>query len=216
MSAGADVVFVPTLGGAAIGDGDINLAAFRTRAVDNYIYLVVAMRGGGSMVISPQGKVIAEAKEADGLATADVDPFGGREGGDAFNTQRDVRGRIFRERVPEAYRILTDPNAPVLARVPSNVTKDEAIRNFRAVLTSGEERFNEAEALARAGKTTEAVALFERLCEECRTSWIERAARERLLALRLRLRSETHSPPEGPGKPVEAGARACYLKVVET
>src|SRR5262249_59283222 len=117
--AGADVVVVPTMGGAAIGDDDISLAAFRTRAVDNAIYLVVATRGQGSMIISPQGRVIAEAKEADGLAIADVDPSGGREGGDAFNTQQDVRGRLFRERVPEAYGILADPNPPVLAKVPS-------------------------------------------------------------------------------------------------
>lgn len=181
--AGADVVFVPTLGGAAVGDGDVSLAAFRTRAVDNYIYLVVAMRGGGSMIISPRGKVLATATGPDALAIADVDPFGGREGGDAFNTQQDVRGRIFRERVPEAYAILTDPNPPVLAKVPSNVTRDEAVRIFSTALTRGEDQFNEAEALARAGKTKEAIRLFERLCEECRTSWIDRVGRERLRAL---------------------------------
>jgi len=182
--AGADLVFVPTLGGAAIGDGDISLAAFRTRAVDNYLYLVVAMRGGGSMIISPRGKVLATATGADGLAIADLDPFGGRDGGDAFNTQQDVRGRLFRERVPGAYAILTDANPPALAKVPSNVTREEAIRIFSTALTRGEEQFNEAEALARAGKTNEAIRIFERLCEECRTSWIERAARERLRALR--------------------------------
>jgi hypothetical protein len=64
----------------------------------------------GNRATAHRGKVIAEAKEADGLAIADVDPFGGREDGDAFNTQRDMRGRLFRERVPEAYGILTDPN----------------------------------------------------------------------------------------------------------
>ena len=120
---GADVVFHPTLGGAAIGDEDISLAAFRTRAVDNFIYLVVAMRGQGSMIISPQGKVVATAKGPDALAIAEIDPSGGREGGDAFNTQRDMRGRLFRERVPEAYGILTDPDPPVLAKVPSNVSQ---------------------------------------------------------------------------------------------
>jgi predicted amidohydrolase len=182
--AGADLVFVPTMGGAAVGDGDINLAAFRTRAVDNYLYLVVAMRGDGSMIISPKGKVLATATGPDGIAIADVDPFGGREGGDAFNTQPDVRGRLFRERVPEAYAILTDPNPPVLAKVKSNVTREEAIRIFATALTRGEEQFSEAEALARAGKTQEAIRLFERLCAECRTSWIDRAARERLRALR--------------------------------
>jgi predicted amidohydrolase len=181
--AGADVVFHPTLGGAAIGDDDISLAAFRTRAVDNFLYLVVAMRGNGSMVISPRGKVLATTDEPDGLAIADIDPCGGREGGDAYNTQRDMRGRLFRERVPEAYGILTDPAPAVLAKVPSNVTRDEAIRIHSTVLTSGEERFNQAEALARAGKTKEAIQLFERLCEECRTSWIDRLGRERLRKL---------------------------------
>jgi predicted amidohydrolase len=189
--AGADIIFHPTLGGAAIGDDEMSLAAFRTRAVENFVYLVVAMRGSGSMIISPQGKVIARATGADGIAVADIDPTGGREGGDAFNTQRDMRGRLFRERAPDAYRILTDPNPPVLAKVPSNVTRDDAIRIAATVLTVGEERFREAGALARAGKKTEAVRLYEKLCAECPTSWIERAARERLVALR-----ETQTPPD--------------------
>ena len=192
---GADVVFHPTLGGAAIGDDDISLAAFRTRAAENFVYLVVAMRGHGSMIISPRGKVLATADEPDGLAIADIDPSGGREGGDAFNTQADMRGRLFRERVPGAYGILTDPEPPVLAKVPSNVTRDEAIRIMATVLTTGEERFREAEALARAGKTEEAIRLFERLCEECRTSWIDRAARERLRKLRP---PEAAPSPKGP------------------
>src|SRR5206468_4354920 len=107
--------------------------------------------------------------------------------------------RCLRKPVPESYAILTDPNPPVLTKLPSNVTKDEAIHNFRAALTNGQERFNEAEALAKAGKTAEAARLYERLCEECRTSWIERAARERLLALRAPAQSVPHSPPQGPG-----------------
>ncbi len=182
--AGADVIFVPTLGGAAFGDGDISRAAFRTRAVDNFVWLVVAMRGQGSMIISPQGKVVAEAKEADGLAIADIDPLGEREGGDAFNQQHDLRGRLFRERVPKAYSILTDPSPPVLNKVQSNVTSEEAIRIFATALTSGEERFNEAEKLARAGRIEEAIELFENLCQECRTSWIDREGRKRLAKLR--------------------------------
>ncbi len=177
---GADVIFHPTLGGAAIGDQDISLAAFRTRAVENFVYLVVSMRGSASMIISPQGRILATASEPDGLAIADIDPFGGRGGGDAFNRQVDMRGRLFRERVPEAYGILTDPSPPVLAKVPSNVTAEEATRIAATALTRGEERFNEAQALARAGKTAEAIRLFEELCAECRTSWIDRRGRERI------------------------------------
>lgn len=181
---GADVIFVATLGGAAIGDDDISRAAFRTRAVDNFVWLVVAMRGGGSMIVSPKGEIVATADAADGLAIAEIDPTGCREGGDAFNMQRDMRGRLFRERVPEAYSILTDPNPPVLAKVPSNVTREEAMQIAGIVLTRGEARFREAETLAREGKKEEAIRLFEALREECRTSWIDRAATERLRALR--------------------------------
>src|SRR5438045_188703 len=84
---GADIVFHPTLGGAAIGDNDISLAAFRTRAVENFVYIVVSQRGAGSMIISPQGKVLAEAKGKDDLAIADIDPAAGRSGGDSLNPQ---------------------------------------------------------------------------------------------------------------------------------
>jgi predicted amidohydrolase len=181
---GADIVFHPTLGGAAIGDDDISLAAFRTRAAENFVYLVVAMRGQGSMVISPQGKVLATAEAPDALAIAEIDPYGGREGGDAFNTQHDMRGRLFRERVPEAYGVLTEPSPPILDMVPSNVTRDEAIRIMATVLTTGEERFNQANALSRAGRRDDAIRLSKQLCEECRTSWIDRAARARVNALR--------------------------------
>jgi pentatricopeptide repeat protein len=100
--------------------------------------------------------------------------------------------QLFRERVPWAYGNLTRPDPPVLAKVPSNVTSDEAIRIMATALTTGEERFNEAEALARAGKTEEAIRLFERLCEECRISGIDRAARER--PERLRTRGAAQSP----------------------
>lgn len=181
---GADIVFHSTLGGAAIGDDDISLAAFRTRAAENFVYLVVAFRGQGSMVISPRGQILATAEGPDELAIAEIDPNGGRQAGDAMNTQDDMRGRLFRERVPGAYGILTDPEPPVLAKVPSNLSTDEAIRIMATVLTTGEERFKEAEALARAGRTEEAIRLFEVLCEECRTSWIDRAARKRLEQLR--------------------------------
>src|SRR5256885_966664 len=91
---GADIIFVPTMGGAVTtGDEEMNRAAFRTRAVDNFVYLVVAERGGGSMIISPQGKVLADGRTGD-IAIAEIDPLGGREGGDTHNVQRDMRARL--------------------------------------------------------------------------------------------------------------------------
>jgi len=181
---GADVIFHPTLGGAAISDHDISRAAFRTRAVENFVYLVVSQRGNGSMIISPKGKIVAEAQDADSLAVADIDPFGGREGGDAMNYQHDMRARLFRERNPAAFGILSEPNPPVLAQVPATITEREAVRLAQKVLTVGAEEFQAADALVRAGRTAEAVAAFTRLRREYRHSWIDRRAAERLAQLK--------------------------------
>src|SRR5262245_49321573 len=125
---GADIIFFPTMGGAAIGDDDIGVQALRVRAAENFIWLVVAHRGGGAMIISPQGKIIAQAEGTDGLAIADIDVRGQREGGDSTNHQRDMRARLFRERNPATFHILTDPHAPVLDKVPIGITSQEAGR----------------------------------------------------------------------------------------
>ena len=65
--AGADIIFFPTMGGAAIGDDDIGVQALRVRAAENFIWLVIAQRGSGAMIISPQGKIVATAEGPDGL-----------------------------------------------------------------------------------------------------------------------------------------------------
>ena len=72
--------------------------------------------------------MLAEGKEPEDIAIADIDPFGGRAGGDAMNQQADMRARLFRERSPAAYSIMTDPNPPVLAKVPEALSIDEAVR----------------------------------------------------------------------------------------
>jgi len=182
--AGADVVFHPTLGGAAIGDGEVSRCAFRTRAVENFVYIVVAQRGGGSMIVSPKGEILAEAKGPDSLAIAEIRPGGGREGGDAMNHQEDMRARLFRERHPAAFGILTDPDPPVLRRAPEATTVDDAVRISRGVLSDGEDRFKAAAALERDGKKDEAVAAFEALLRDYPRSWIDRVSRQRLERLR--------------------------------
>jgi predicted amidohydrolase len=189
--AGADMIFFPTMGGAAVGDDDIGLQALRVRAAENHVYLVVAFRGGGSMIISPRGKIIARAEGPDGLAIADINPLGGRQGGDAMNYQRDMRARLFRERNPAAFGILTDPNPPVLNKLPINITQQDAGRIAARVLTIGEEEFRAAESLARAGKTDEAITAFTRLRTEYGGSWIDRVAAERLRTLRDAQEKET-------------------------
>jgi hypothetical protein len=182
--AGADVIFFPTMGGAAVGDDDIGLQALRVRAAENQVYLVVAFRGSGSMIISPRGKILAKAEGPDGLAIADINPKEGREGGDAMNHQRDMRARLFRERNPAAFGLLTETNPPILEKVPLGITQKDAGRIAAEVLTIGEEEFGAAQALARSGQLADAVAAFERLRTRYKGSWIDRAATERLKTLR--------------------------------
>ena len=56
------------------------------------------------------------------------------EGGDAFNSQEDMRARLFRERSPEAFRIMTDPNPPVLRKAPEVTRKRIYLETMSAVL----------------------------------------------------------------------------------
>jgi predicted amidohydrolase len=178
--AGADIIFFPTMGGAAIGEGDIGVQALRVRAAENHVYLVVAFRGSGSMIISPRGEILARAEGPDGIVFADIDPRGGRQGGDAMNYQSDMRARLFRERNPAAFGMLTEPDPPILERVPIDIKQREAGRIASEVLTIGEEEFRQAEELVRAGNTTEAISAFRRLRSKYRGSWIDRVAAERL------------------------------------
>ena len=182
---GADIIFFPTMGGAAIGEDDIGVQALRVRAAENFIWLVVAQRGRGAMIISPQGKIVAQAEGPDGLAIADLDPRGQREGGDALNRQQDMRARLFRERNPEAFHILTDPHPPVLDKVPIDLTSQEAGRIMARALTVGEEEFSRASRLVPLGRTNDAIAAFERLRQEYPATWIDRSSQERLAQLQL-------------------------------
>ncbi len=188
--AGTDIIFFPTMGGAAVGDDDIGLQALRVRAAENHVYLVVAFRGGGSMIISPRGKILARADGPDGLAIADIDPLGGRQGGDAMNFQRDMRARLFRERNPAAFGMLTDPNPPILRKVLIDITPQAAGRIAARVLTIGEEQFQQAESLVRTGESEKAITAFERLRTEYPASWIDRVAKQRIETLKIAKQKE--------------------------
>ncbi len=204
---GADIIFHLTLGGAAIGGEDISRAAFRTRAVENFVYIVVSQRGNGSMIISPKGEIIAEAKGPDSMAIAEIDPLGGRDGGDAMNRQADMRARIFRERNPAAFGILTEKNPPILAKVPEATSPADARRIADKVLTVGDQEFKAADALLRAGRTNDARAAFETLRKEYRGSWIDRVSTERLAKLGP-AESSALNPSGSKESPLDAAAPA--------
>ena len=195
--AGADIIFFPTMGGAAIGDDDIGVQALRVRAAENFVWLVVAHRGNGAMIISPQGKIVAQAQGPDGLAIADINPRGQRGGGDALNWQPDMRARLFRERNPQAFQILTETNPPVLSKIPISQTSQQAGRIMARALTVGEEQWGEASALLRRGQTNEAISAFARLREEYPGTWIDRRSQEVLAKIEPAsvIRAKTESAP---------------------
>jgi hypothetical protein len=198
---GADVLFYPTMGTAAIGDGDIGLQALRVRAAENHLWLVVAHRSGGAMIISPRGKIVAQSDVLNGLAIADIEPAGSREGGDSANFQKDMRARLFRERNPGAFGVLTNASPPALAKLPIDTTPEKGARIFARMLTDGEEEFRAAERLRRLGRKAAAIASFEKLRADYKGTWIDRVSRERLEALRA-------DKPGGGGRPPEETRRA--------
>jgi predicted amidohydrolase len=203
---GADVIFFPTMGGAAIGPGDIGVQALRVRAAENFVWLVVAHRGSGAMIISPQGEIVARAEGPDGLAIADIEPRGGRAGGDAMNHQADMRARLFRERNPAAFAILADPSPPAATAYPIHLSKAEAARIAARTLTIGEEDFAAAAALASKGQRDQAIAAFNRLRSDYPGTWIDRVAQQRLTAIKAQTSTE-----EPANQPAEAGATPAGL-----
>lgn len=184
---GADLVFHCTMGGASFGEGDASLAAFRTRAADNFLYIVVAFRGGGSMIIGPKGQVLVQAEQGgDCIVSADVDLASGRSAGDALGgTTADFRARLFRERNPAAYSILTDQHPPALARLMDVAvpTEAEASAMFAEGITTGTERFYEAERLQAAGDFDGARVIYQDLAARLGTLWMATASRDRLAKL---------------------------------
>jgi predicted amidohydrolase len=182
--AGADIVFHLTLGGASLAGRDASLAAFRTRAAENFIYLVVAFRGGGSLIISPKGEVLTDGeRRQDAIVCTEIDISAGRDAGDAHGgITTDFRARLFRERVPQAYSILTKTNPPILKKlrdvyVPSG---EQASALAAEVFTTAADAFYEADRLLSEGSVEEAISQFRELSERYGTTWVGRASRERL------------------------------------
>jgi len=182
--AGADLVFHLTMGGASVAGPEASLACTKARAAENYLYLVVAWRGNHSLILSPKAEILASGKDNPGeLVIADIDPTSGREAGDAHGgSTPDFRARLFRERVPSAYGILTEENPAILEKlkgvyVPSG---EEAAALGAEIFTHASDAFYRADALLKEGKVAEAEPEFKRLAERYGTTWIGRAARDRL------------------------------------
>ncbi len=186
---GAGILFHPTEGGAAFGGSEISRAAFRTRAVENFVYLVVSWGGWGdeegSLILSPGGEILAEERRPGEIAIAEIDPFDGRQAGDWANRQEDMRARLFRERRPEAYHRLTEPDPPVLKSLPPLAPGPAAdiARIMNRAITVGHEQYAAAEEHLRCGRLAQAAEAFEEIIREYPATWFESVARQRLADL---------------------------------
>ena len=182
--AGADIVFHLTMGGASSANREASMACTKARAAENYVYLVVAWRGGNSLILGPKAETLASGKEAPGeLLVADIDPTVGREAGDAHGgTTSDFRARLFRERVPSAYGMLMEETPPVLEKLKGVhvLSGREAAALSAEIFTHASVAFYEADAKFKEGRLSETKAEFTRLAERYGTTWIGRASRDRL------------------------------------
>jgi len=187
---GADIIFVLTQGGASPSGDDISRAAFRTRAAENFVYLVVSWGGGnersGSMIISPKGEILVDEKRPGAIAIADIDPFDGRQAADFANWQNDMRSRLFRERRPEAYGVLTDPHPPALDRLPmyTPVPALEIVDIFHRGTTQGHIEYDRAQDLILKGEIGKAIQALETMQIEYPGTWFDRMAKDQLPELR--------------------------------
>jgi N-carbamoylputrescine amidase len=118
---GAEIIFHPTMGydmpGHCEGNG---LLRARMRAMDNFVPLVIATCGSGSMIVNCDGTVLAMARpNSEGIISAVVD----LDATPADHSQwelitgvADLKARLFQERRASAFAPLADPTPPVLAR----------------------------------------------------------------------------------------------------
>ena len=72
--------------------------------------------------------------------------------------------------------MITEPNPPVLAKIPATISEREAVEVAHKVLTVGQEEFSAADSLVREGKIDEAAGAFKRLQKEYKDSWIDRVS----------------------------------------
>jgi hypothetical protein len=124
------------------------------------------------MIINPRGDIIAEGgREPDAIVMA--------------GTTADFRARLFRERVPEAYQMLTEARPPILDKLKhiQVASPEDASRLMAEGLTTGADAFYEADGWLAEGRIEDAKERFVALAGHFGTLWIGRASRERLQSI---------------------------------
>jgi len=142
---GADMIFMPT-GGYGWTE-DLGESTLKVRAADNFIWFAIAKSStlfgaGRSAIVNPLGQVVADAGyEQNCVLTSYIDPLSTwiqpeNSYGAVLSGVGNMRARLSLERVPSAYKILTDPNPEILKNYPEakllhNQGKDALLKTIQ-------------------------------------------------------------------------------------
>lgn len=137
---GADIVFNPTMAKYNNdGEGLSSASIFITRAMDNSVYVAPVVLGTeGNGIIDFNGKVIAEAVGKDNsVIMAEIDFSKDRisksEWWETINGTDNIKAIYFKQRRPETFKELNDPNSPVLEKYKDiHLTTGDRKRQLKA------------------------------------------------------------------------------------
>jgi predicted amidohydrolase len=138
---GADIIFNPTMAkDNKKGEGLGTAPMFVTRARDNSVYIVPVVLGTeGNGIIDFDGNVIAEAVGKDNtVIIAEIDfskeKTANSKWWETINGTDNVKAMFFKQRRPETFKILTDPNPPLLERYKEiKLTTGDREKQLKAV-----------------------------------------------------------------------------------
>ena len=93
-----------------------------------------------------------------------------------------MRARLFRERRPDAFSVLTDPNPPVFANLPEMEPGPPSViaEIYRKATTVGHLEYDRALKMMNDGNLSGAIRAFKQLVNDYPNTWFERTARERI------------------------------------
>lgn len=138
---GADIIFNPTMArDNKPGESLSTAPMFITRAKDNSVYLAPVVLGkDGNGIIDFNGNVIAEAVGKDNaVIMAEID-FSKERTDDSkwwetINGTNNTKAMFYKLRRPETYKMLTNPNPPVLEKYKDiHLTTGDSERQLKAV-----------------------------------------------------------------------------------
>ena len=137
---GADIVFNPTMGRENSGPSLITAPRYLTRAKDNFVYIAPVILGSsGCGIIDFKGNVMAEAPGVtDTVIMAEIDfskePTLDSEWWTIINGTDNQKAIHFMSRRPETFKLLTEPNPPILQRYKDiHLTTGDREKQLKAV-----------------------------------------------------------------------------------